>query len=154
MKHSPLQLVRYLVTDVACTADPKFDPQKEIVGAMEQFSIESKASPFENPKNDPAHPWSVELTVSQKVKEGQNIPYEFRIALVGVFACRNEAPVDERETRFVRVNGSSMLYGIAREHIRALTAAGPWGAIILPTMSFYDNKELPKKEEAPAQKAE
>ena len=51
----------------------------------------------------------------------------------------------ESETRFVQVNGSSMLYGMAREHIRSLTAAGPWGAIILPTMSFYDNKETAQK---------
>ena len=150
MKNSPLQLVRYLVTDIACTSNPKFNPEKEMVGGMEQFAVEAKASPLETSKDVPGHPWSVEMVVSQKIQEGQNFPYEFRIAMVGIFGCNNSAAVDEKETRFVRVNGSSMLYGIAREQIRALTAASPWGAILLPTMSFYDNPEHPKKEEAAA----
>jgi len=153
MKHSPLQLMRYLLTDIACTANPKFDPEKEMVGAMEEYLIEAKANPLPPAGDIPGHPWSVEMAVSQKIKEGQNIPYEFHIAMVGMFAFHNGAPADEKETQFVKVNGSSMLYGMAREHIRALTAAGPWGAVILPTMSFYDNKEPSKKEEAPAPKA-
>jgi preprotein translocase subunit SecB len=148
MKHSPLQLVRYLVTDIACTSNPKFNPKKEMVGTMEQYSVEFKASPLEPSKEVPGHPWSVELVVSQKIQDGQNFPYEFRIAMVGIFGCNNAAKVDEEEIRFVRVNGTSMLYGIAREQIRALTAASPWGAIIIPTISFYDSIEHSKKEEA------
>jgi preprotein translocase subunit SecB len=150
MKNSPLQLLRYVLTDIACTANPKFNPEKELDGGLEQYSINAKANPLDPDKDVPGHSWSVELVVVQKRKEGQNFPYEFRLSLVGIFACQDGVLDKEKETRFVQVNGSSMLYGMAREHIRALTAAGPWGAIILPTMSFYDNKETPKKEETPA----
>jgi len=146
MKHSPLQLIRYLVTDTACTANPKFNPEKEILGALEQFSVESKANPLESSKEYPGHQWSVEMAVSQKINEGQNFPYEFRLSLMGIFTCLDGVLDLEKETRFVQVNGSSMLYGIAREHIRALTSAGPWGAIILPTMSFYGNEPTAKEE--------
>ena len=154
MKLSPLQLSRYVVTNIGCTANPKFDAEKEIIGALEQFSINANAKPAESDKDVPGHSWSVELEVTQKRNEDQNFPYEFHISIVGVFACQDGALDKEKETRFVQVNGSSMLYGMAREHIRALTAAGPWGAVILPTMSFYDPKEQPQKEETPAPKAE
>lgn len=150
MKHSPLQLVRYLVTDIACTSNPKFIPEKEMFSAMEQFTVEAKASPLEPTKDIPGHPWSVEMIVTQKIQEGQNFPYEFRISMVGIFGCNNTVIKDEKEARFVRVNGSSMLYGIAREQIRTLTAASPWGAILIPTISFYDNVEHTSTEAAPA----
>ena len=149
MKLSPLQLTRYVVTSIGCTANPQFDPEKEIVGALEHYSLNVKANPLEPDKNVPGHSWSVELEVAQKKKEGQNFPYEFHFAIFGIFTCQAGTLDAEKETRFVEVNGSSMLYGMAREHIRSLTAAGPWGAIIIPTVSFYENKEQPKKEEAP-----
>lgn len=150
MKPSPLQLVRYLVTDIACTANPNFNADKPLEGSFEQYSVDVKVNPLEPTKEQSGHPWSVEMAITQKIKEGQNFPYEFRISLVGMFACQDGALPTEKETQFVKVNGNSMLYGIAREHIRALTAAGPWGAIIIPTMSFYDKKEQPQKEETPA----
>ena len=137
MKPSPLQLVRYLVTDISCTANPKFIAEKVLEGSFEQYSVDVKVKPLEQTKEYSGHPWSVEMAINQKIKEGQNFPYEFRISLVGMFACRAGALPSEKEPQFVEVNGSSMLYGIAREHVRALTAAGPWGAIIIPTMSFY-----------------
>jgi preprotein translocase subunit SecB len=149
MKLSPLQLTRYVVTSIGCTANPQFNPDKEWQGAFEHYSINTKANPLEPEKDVPGHGWSVELEVTQKKKEGENFPYEFHFAIFGIFTCQDGALDSEKETQFVRVNGSSMLYGMAREHIRALTAAGPWGAIIIPTMSFYDNKERPKKEEVP-----
>ena len=150
MKLSPLQLSRYVVTNIGCTANPQFNPEKEIIGALDHYSINAKANPLEPVKDVPGHSWSVELEIVQKKTEGQNFPYEFHISIFGIFTCQDGVLDTEKETRFVQVNGSSMLYGMAREHIRALTAAGPWGAIILPTMSFYDNKETPPKEETPA----
>ena len=146
MKLSPLQLTRYVVTNISCAANSKYNPEKEIVGALDQYSINTKANPLAPEKDIPGHGWSVELEVRQEKKEGQNFPYEFHISIFGIFTCQDGTLNSEKETRFVQVNGSSMLYGMAREHIRALTAAGPWGAVILPTMSFYDNKEQPKQE--------
>jgi|ERR1017187_1617079 preprotein translocase subunit SecB len=149
MKHSPLQLIRYFVTACACNANPKYDPQKEIVGGLEQFSVEVKATPLEPTKDLPGHHWSVEMAVVQKINEGQNFPYTFHITMEGMYACKDGVLKTEAEIQFVKVNGSSMLYGIAREQIRALTAAGPWGAIIIPTLSFYE-KQPDVKDSTPA----
>jgi len=141
MKPSPLQLLRYLVTDISCRAIPNFDAAKAIEGAFEQYSVDVKVVSLPATADTAGHPWSAEMLVTQQFKEGKNFPYEFRIALVGMFAFQDGALQSEKEANFVRVNGCSMLYGIAREHIRALTAAGPWGAIIIPAMSFYEKDE-------------
>ena len=146
MKISPLQLNRYVVTDVSCIANPHFSPEKEMVGALEQYAINVKVSPPPSGQTSAGHSWSVELEIIQKKKDGENVPYEFRIALVGMFTCQSGDLNTAKENRFVQVNGSSMLYGIAREHIRAITSAGPWGGIIIPTISFYDGGTQPKEE--------
>src|ERR1039457_3621679 len=95
MKHSPLQLIRYFVTACACNANPKYDPQKEIVGGLEQFSVEVKATPLEPTKDLPGHHWSVEMAVVQKINEGQNFPYTFHITMEGMYGkfCPSEFPI-------------------------------------------------------------
>ena len=94
------------------------------------------------------------MTISQKLKEGQNFPYKFDLSLIGFFACNDgfSSPADEEH--FVRVNGSSMLYGAARELVRSLTARGPWGELFLPSISFYDKATKPIEEATPAPKAD
>ena len=150
MKLSPLQMTRCVVTNIGCAANQQFDPEKEIQGALEHFFINAKASPVEPEIGVKEHSWSVELEIIQKKAEGTNYPYDFNISIFGFFTCKDGILPTEKETQFVQVNGCSMLYGMAREHIRSLTATGPWGAIILPTMSFYEQKEQPKKEDSAA----
>ena len=146
MKPSALQLVRYLVTDISCAANPNFKTDKALEGAFEQYLVDVKFNQMEQKNEFPGHPWSVELGITQTLKEGQNFPYGFKISVIGIFAFQDGALPGDKEKEFVRINGSSMLYGVAREHIRTITAAGPWGAIIIPTMSFYDNKEATPQE--------
>ena len=76
------------------------------------------------------------------------------MALVGFFGCRDGFPSPEDEEQFVRVNGSSMLYGAAREIVRSLTSRGPWGELMLPGISFYDKGAKPKEEPASAPKSD
>lgn len=154
MKHSPLQLLRYLVPEIACSANPGFAPQKECENAIDQFSVNAVVTQQKAQGNFPGHSWLVDMTISQKLKEGQNFPYKFDLSIVGFFACNNGFPSSVDEEHFVRVNGSSMLYGAARELIRSLTARGPWGELILPSISFYDNATKPTEEVIPAPKAD
>ena len=75
------------------------------------------------------------------------MPYHFKIKLVGLFRCHyGQADVDAEA--FVRTNGSSILYGIARETLRSITSVGPWGDMLLPTVSFYAPEALPEKAES------
>jgi preprotein translocase subunit SecB len=56
--------------------------------------------------------------------------------MLGVFLVLNGYP-EEKIERLVKVNGPSMLYGALREIVKALTSRGPYGAIVLPSPSFY-----------------
>jgi preprotein translocase subunit SecB len=145
MKNSPLQLLRYVVPEASCTATPTFDPTQPIDSAITaQLSVNAAVTRQKAPDNFPGHSWSVEVSISQTLKEGQNFPYTFKVSLVGFFTCRDDLPPEAEEERFVRVNGSSMLYGAAREIVRSLTARGPWGALFIPGISFHD---IPPKPE-------
>jgi preprotein translocase subunit SecB len=148
MKHSPLQLLRYFAPEVSCSANLAFDPAKECDSVLEQLSVGATVAQQQNPENAPAHSWSVEMKISQKLKDGQNFPYRFDLTLVGIFTCKDGFRTHEDEEQFVRVNGSSMLYGAAREVIRSLTSRGPWGELLLPTLSFYDKNTKPQSETA------
>ena len=124
-----------------------FDPEKPFDSAIaEQLSVNATITQQKAPDNFPGHSWSVDISISQAVKEGQNFPYIFKVSLIGFFACRDGFPSPADEEQFVRVNGSSMLYGAARELVRSLTGRGPWGEIFLPSISFYDKKPKPEGE--------
>ncbi len=47
----------------------------------------------------------------------------------------------------VGINGTSVIYGIARELIQSLTEKSFWGALTLPTMSFTDFREMLPEEQ-------
>lgn len=146
MKHSPLQLLRYFAPEISCSANLEFDPAKECVNVLDQLSVNVNVGQQQAPENAPGHSWSVEMKVSQKLKSGQNFPYRFDLSLIGLFFCRDGFPTPADEEQFVQVNGSSMLYGAAREVVRCLTSRGPWGEVLLPTVSFYDGTPKPHAE--------
>lgn len=54
----------------------------------------------------------------------------------------------EKMQRAVEINGPSMLFGAAREILRAATGRGPYGPVLIPSTSFFK----PEKK-APAKKA-
>jgi len=146
MKYSPLQLVRYLIPEISVSANSSFDPQKPIEARTDQFSVQVVVTQQEVHEEFKGHSWSIEMTITQKIMEGQNSPYTFRLSLVGLFFCKDGLPPKAEEERFVRVNGSSILYGAAREMMRSVTALGPWGALLLPTASFYESEAAQKVE--------
>ena len=144
MKLSPLQLSRHVVPQISCRANADFKPEADVQALNDTFAAEAEVFPLES--KDPAHhsSWGVELDLRHADAKASNSPYEFEIKLVGFFRCNNK-PGDVPTEVFVQTNGSSILFGIARELLRSLTAAGPWGELILPTVSFYDPAALPEK---------
>ncbi|WP_395734678.1 hypothetical protein [Prosthecobacter sp.] len=150
MKLSPLQLVRYLMPEVSCAANANHDPKRPADLSDESFKAESRIHALESKNPEKYTSWSVELDLSQMPDVKANIPYQFSFKLVGLFQC-NAQPGNVSQEVFVRTNGSSILYGIARETLRSLTAVGPWGAVLLPTVSFY-SEEASLPEQVPSKK--
>ena len=49
----------------------------------------------------------------------------------------------ENVERFVGINGASLVFSAAREILRAVTSLGPNGAVLLPTVTFWEPKVTP-----------
>jgi len=140
MKLSPLDLCRYFVTELSCSANPEFNVEQPVEVAIDQFSVETTIRKV--PVDAPGRVgWSIDLTLSYQAAPKQNYPYGYSIQLVGFFSSPTEVPEGLDDERLVRVNGSSMLYGIAREMLRTTSAAGPWGEILIPTVSFLESQQ-------------
>ncbi len=148
MKLSPLQLVRYLMPQITCEANAAYDNKKPSDLSETTFKAESQIHPVDSKSPDKYSSWSVELDLSQEPDEKANVPYHFKVKLVGLFRC-NSKEGNMNPEAFVRTNGSSILYGIARETLRSITSVGPWRELLLPTVSFYANEALPEKVEGP-----
>jgi preprotein translocase subunit SecB len=155
MKLSPLQLLSYQLQSVSCNARIDFDSNKPTILRTKAFKTESRISAVESKDVDGSTTWKVELTVSQSDDAKANTPYAFEIILTGVFRLTSKIG-DVAPAVFVRVNGSSILFGIAREIVRGLTSTGPWGNMLIPTVSFALDSpaltsDVPKK--LPARKS-
>jgi preprotein translocase subunit SecB len=123
------------MADLAVKARTDFDPETESTAETDEFTVKVEMQP---PKEASQGIWQVTLILLQQPTAKANFPYEFRLELVGFFRCSVEGIEPETEERMVRINGASMLYGIAREIVRANTERGPWSGVMLPTISFYE----------------
>ncbi|MGD0651997.1 MAG: protein-export chaperone SecB [Verrucomicrobiia bacterium] len=136
MKSSPLQLKNYFVTSLTFTANKGFDLNKPINVQFEDLQV----APSFLMQGDNSRHWEVTLLVKhQPARQDANTPYYFTIEMVGFFGVANEYPAEKTEW-LVKTNATSVLFSTVREIVRAITAQGPYGAIMLPTASFYDSK--------------
>ena len=75
------------------------------------------------------------LSIEQAPCDTANIPYTFAVSLQGVVLALPSL-TGERLDRAIRANGPAMLFGSAREMIRAATGRGPHNAVIIPSTNF------------------
>lgn len=143
MNASPLQLRNYFISDLSLTANREYKPKEPIQLTMEHLLVEPG---FIQDKDD-ARKWQVQLNISQKAVPEANSPYLFSLEMVGFFDVLKNCPNDKVEA-LVKTNGPSVLYGAAREILRALMAHGPFYPLLLPTASFY-TPDMVKKLKTP-----
>src|SRR5690606_17631438 len=72
----------------------------------------------------------------------KNAPYSFSVEVIGFFQCHNVAV--ESQERFIEIQGSSVLYGMARDALLDVMTKGPFDSVFLPLVSFYRNGEKSK----------
>jgi len=138
MRSSPLQLLRYFVEEISCNSNPDYDPEKDFDFLEDQFRVDTTVAPTELDTEHEDNSWMVQMSLRQQIGPNQNFPYDFKLSIVGFFLCTSNLPNGWSPEYFVKVNGSSLLYGVAREIVRATTARGPWSDVIVPTLSFYE----------------
>jgi len=132
---SPLKCRSYYVTDLAITANPQHQPQEKVNLDFADLAIEATAETVV-PKEGASF-WRVALRVRQNVGPEKNSPYNFAIALLGTFEVHPAFPA-ERAKSLVETNGSSILYGAARQILHEAMSSGPYRPLLLPTASFVE----------------
>ena len=134
MKLAPLQLSDYFLTDLTLQANPDFDSSKPAGDCVETLQVSPHYSQTSD-KGEQGTEWFVSLEISQTIPEGGNLPYAFSLRIQGtVLATPHLSGV--KLQRAMHANGPAMLFGAAREIIRAATGRGPWNAVIIPSTNF------------------
>ena len=118
-------------------------------GGEVKFDVKVGGKLYEN-RDDPAI-YNATLSLKLVSKNKSNpLPYKCKLELVGHFHVSDEVPSEKKE-EIVGVNGLSILYGSAREHILSITSRGPHPSICLPCISFRkDAKEYESTVTSPA----
>jgi len=127
----PISLVHAFTTELAVSANPAVEigrpPNLDLADLhCEHLTLHSA---------DNAPHWRVQLRLQQDATLKNNSPYSFRWAGEGWFELAPNFPA-ERAEDFVTVNGTSILYGLAREQLRQIMSMGPLVPIMLPAVTF------------------
>lgn len=138
---APFQLLDYHVETLTLERlHPETEEDLEQVGTALGFGMEIR--PVEEGEEDV---YDVELDLHINDDEGaipeegkKHIFHRVRLVLIGrVQWSENAKPEEEKEAdRLLLVEGLSMLYGVARVHLRQLTDPGPEPVLHLPTVRF------------------
>lgn len=133
MKLAPLQLVDYFVHSIRVEALDTYDPDKGQELDLKALHVQEKCTPIGESEED--HRYAIELEIKQDAVDGKNIPYSYEVKLVGFLDAHPDYPADKVKTA-VETNGPTMLFGAAREIIRAATGRGPYGPLLIPSTTF------------------
>lgn len=145
MKTSPLQLERCFVAEVVVTANKQFDSQAPI----RLFDTDIKADCQNRLLSSELRQWECVLKIRLQPQLDANLPYGFSTEWIGIFRVMNGWAPDKDEF-LVRTSAPAVLFSMAREHLRANMASGPFPAILLPTVNFSDAVADRAAELAPA----
>ncbi len=148
MTPAPLQLLDYWATTLHMEACPSYDPDKGTELDLDSIIVENEVKILDSPDSERTGTrWLVGLSIEQGPCNEANIPYTFSVTLQGIVLALPGGPDGERLERAVKANAPAMLFGAAREMIRALTSRGPHRAIIIPSTNFLP----PTLPESPAE---
>ncbi len=84
--------------------------------------------------------WKVTLRIAVDDEEERTPPYSVELRLTGFFRYTGQldSQGDAEVAQLVLVNGGSVIFSAAREHIWLATSRGPWGSFSLPTLDIRD----------------
>jgi preprotein translocase subunit SecB len=150
MKLAPLQLADYFLTDLTLQANPEFDTTKPADDCVETLVVTPHYSQTKD-KGEIGTEWLVSLEISQTIPEGGNLPYAFSLRIQGTVLVSPHL-TGVKLQRAMHANGPAMLFGAAREIVRAATGRGPWPAVIIPSTNFLVG--LPPLEPPPSADSE
>ena len=139
MKLAPLQLTDYFVDSIRVEALVDYDPEKKQDLDIASLQVTENCFPS---NGDHPNRFAIDLLIKQDALKGKNLPYAYELHMVGFIQAHPEFPKDKLQ-RAVETNGPSMLFGAAREILRAATGRGPYGPVLIPSTTFFKQVEAP-----------
>ena len=133
---APVDVLNYFVKSFSMDTNMKYDKDKPRDLSLRNIVITNRMFPSKKHKNV----FVVSINLEMKVPEGKNTPYAIKMEMFGRFQVSEKVPVELRE-KMVKINGSSILYGAAREIIKEMTGRGIFRKIQFPTVSFAELKK-------------
>lgn len=132
MASPPLQLERTFYDYVRVAAQRDHTPSDDVDESIEVKVDLRTAQLKESPDR-----WNVVADISiARREEGPVPPYVVKLRCWSVFRMM-QPDLDEADAlKLAAVTGGSIVYSGAREYLAMLTARGPWGAFVLPVVSF------------------
>jgi hypothetical protein len=157
MRLAPLTLERYFAERFEFTVNPKCDLRQPLELRIDDLQVKSRIdylpeAQIEAQSQNAARKAKISLGVCYQPAHEGNFPYSFRLDLVGFFAVATGLREVDPD-RLLELNGSSILFGVAREMIASFTARGPFPLILLPSISFPTEESAPSPTETSAAKA-
>lgn len=124
-----LELKEYFFPVVQVVAEPDTEEFNEPF----EFTVDVSISEGEI-KDEKLYQVSVEIESIPEEPE-QKQQYSFHLVVVGFFTVNQNHP---DIWKLLYINGSSILFGAAREFLITVTSRGPWPAVSLPSISFLN----------------
>jgi preprotein translocase subunit SecB len=145
MHASNLQLEHYFLTEFSYSVNPEFDPDKAVEIRLADIVVNYSKQCL---NSDDPRAWQVDLKVEFLSSAERNVPYSFSASIIGFFVVSPKV-LDDKVELFVETNATSVLYSTLREIVCTITAKGPFRALLLPTLSFYErsDKQVPQQED-------
>jgi preprotein translocase subunit SecB len=147
---SPLQLRQHSLLELTlkeCEASPD-DPASNWIPAEPHVQADI-ATAVENP-----YLCRIHLVLKSRDRKSDDTlsAWDFAIRLSGVFEFTDQAISIEQARKLAFVNGTSMLYGMARDILNSVSLRGQKPSILLPSLNFQalagridDQSDDPKK---------
>jgi preprotein translocase subunit SecB len=139
-------LEHYLLDAVNVATNPAYDKTlpEQSLGLQASLGIAT----------NPTDPKRFMLVLSVAVdadKENQQKPPAYTVSISGrAFFAFAETPNKEEAEKFLSLQGASILYGFLRGQVAQLTAQGPHGQMLLPTLNFQELLQTANKNAAGA----
>src|SRR2546430_10203814 len=146
MRPAQISLTKYIVNEFQLKVNKAFDSQKPTVVQVDDLQLQPEATALSTDRRS----WKVILRLTLKAVPERNMPYTFSIEVVGTVLV-DQTVKDENIERLIQINGMSLVFSVTREIVRAMTSRGPWGGVLLPTVTFWEPKPVPSAKE-PEQK--
>ena len=149
MDIAPIQLVDYFVHSIQVEALTDFDSSQPANLDFRSLKVNTDVFRADDSRE---RSFGLELVIKQEQIEEKNLPYAYELRMVGFIEVLPPKLSEEKMRRLVEINGPSMLFGAAREIVRAATGRGPYGHVLIPSTTFYKPPEMPKAKKKVAKK--